>query len=67
MTILYTPKWEDTAEMVDGDLCDITLCTRDGRKQYCGQTAVRAALDVDGFTTRILCQSHTDLYFPNHR
>lgn len=74
MTAAYTPtrEWYTEARsprqldgfLVDGDLCDISLCTSDGSRRYCQEHATSAAVDVDG-RTRILCARHTALYFPS--
>jgi hypothetical protein len=62
MTIFHTPQLLDI-DLVDGDLCEISVRTRSGRKHYCGADPAAIARDVDG-SKRVLCQDHTDLYFP---
>lgn len=64
MTIAYTPTLLDEPFNPDRDFdtCDITLCTKSGRKAHCGEQAVHAAVDVDG-RIRLLCKSHVELYF----
>lgn len=67
VTISYDyPRQPRLGRLVDGDLCDISVCTRSGRKKYCGRPAVREAFDVDG-ASRFLCADHTSLYFPHQR
>lgn len=72
MTVAYDPHVEWAHEtpglltqprltsepLVDGDLCDISVGGR-----YCHESAVFAAVDVNG-ALRILCAEHTAKYFP---
>jgi hypothetical protein len=63
MTTAYTPTFTTPRltelDLVDGDLCDITI----GRR-YCLETAVSVAVDADS-RIRILCAQHTAMYFPS--
>ena len=59
-TTILSPMSPILGPLVEGDLCNIR--THGGRR-YCGQDAVREAIDCDG-RSRLLCESHTAMLFP---
>lgn len=66
MTVPYTPRWQPellTNPVEDFDLCEITIPTRSGRRQYCHEQAVTFARDVDG-SYRLLCMACAQRLFP---